>query len=396
MSPIKSSAPRPSRPASTMTSSIPRRLRTTTATASTSTTTARKPKKPVTKTNKSAVVKDSILTDWTAANKPAKVTSYFSFNEDKENIPVVGRLTRSRVARLNARSQTRGKTGISKPGKQSPTTIGRSALARRPLRELTEDEVFERDEATLGDLRRRRSGEHSGTYVEFDTHTAGPLATVRESSIVSSSVTSNTRSQSTAAAGVETEDSEEKFTVLRRTDSEESLRKKVEAIMAATSAASSTGNKPNLRKRPQTKPKHPAVCDVAPPSTVSGTSTPDPYAISPSISPIKLSESPTKASPILARRSPAITKSLPSPVRTTRMGLGTKNANMILKEAELASKETVNGKKVIISSSNMDTAAPKKKAMAKKSVTSSLRRAAGSATATTAAKTGLAGLSRMR
>jgi hypothetical protein len=239
-----------------------------------------------------------------------------------------------------------------------------------------------RDEATIGDLRRRRSGEHSGTYIEFDTQTA-PLAAVRESSIFSTVETlqSNTNINTNVQV-VEFEEREE-IQVLKRTDSVESLKKKVDAIMAATSTASTTENFPALRKRLQTplKPKHPAVSDA---------STPDAYAVSPSSSPFKLSMSPTKTTPILARQSPAITKSQPSPIRPVRMGLGAKTANVLLKEAEIASKETINGKRLINISGNAD---PKKKTLAKKAVTSSLRRAAG---ATPAAKTGLSGLSRMR
>jgi hypothetical protein len=253
-------------------------------------------------------------------------------------------------------------------------------VARRPLRQLSQAEIFMRDEAAIGDQRRRRSGEHSGTYVEFNTQTA-PLGVVRESSNFSTVETlqSNTNADTNIQV-VESEEREE-IRVLRRTDSAESLRKKVEAIMAATAAASTTN--PTMRKRLQNplKSKQP---------TISNALTPGAYTMSPSSSPFKMSISPTKATPILARQSPAITKSQPSPIRPVRMGLGAKTANVILKEAELASKEMVNGKRLITISGNTE---PKKKTLAKKAVTSSLRRAVG---ATPAAKTGLSGLSKMR
>jgi hypothetical protein len=268
---------------------------------------------------------------------------------------------------------------------------------------LSEGEIFERDEATLGDLRRRRSGEHSGAYVEFDSHTTQPVNTRASSTMASSTV--KTRSQSAAATTVIAEEEDEKcggkIRVLRRTDSEEALRVKVEAIMAATAAASSssigtTKKFSTLRKKIQspTKLKHPALKDspVFSPST-----TPLPFA-SPSE---RFSQSPTKQSPVLSRQTAAaVTKRQQSPVRPTRMGLRAKSANTIMKEVSNAIKANPDkGKKIIISASNNTTVGQKKKTVAKKPAggLNTLRRAAGSSRpATTTAKTGLESIRRMR
>jgi hypothetical protein len=252
----------------------------------------------------------------------------------------------------------------------------RSSLARRPLRELTEEEIFERDEATLGDLRRRRSGEHSGTYIEFDSHTATPIHALsnseRESSIASTSTAATYSSQSTDPTDIDDgdEESNDKFRVLRRTDSEESLRLKVEAIMAATSAATSvsgtTKKFSTLRKKLQSpmKFKHSALRDEES-FVFSGTSTPD-FG-----SPERKSLSPTKISPILSRQTTATI--IKSPVRPLRMGLGSKSTNTILKEASNASKQKGEKTKKIIISANNDALGNKKKTLSKKAGNSSLR-----------------------
>lgn len=268
---------------------------------------------------------------------------------------------------------------------------------------MSEGEIFERDEAALGDLRRRRSGEHSGSYVEFDSHTAQAVDTRASSAISSSTVTASLHS-TTVTEVIEEEDGKEecggKIRVLRRTDSEEVLRVKVEAIMAATSAASSstgtTKKFSTLRKRMQTptKLKHPALKDSP---AFSPATTPLPFAGSSE----RFSLSPTKESPILSRQSAAaVTKAQQSPVRTVRKGLGTKSANTIMKEVVNAIKENPDkGKKVIISASNNPTVGQKKKTATKKPAggLNTLRRAAGSSRpTTTAAKAGLESIRRMR
>ncbi|KAF8254009.1 hypothetical protein K440DRAFT_639800 [Wilcoxina mikolae CBS 423.85] len=386
------------------TASIPRRTKT--ATSSTKSRKAPSGGRGVESKLKSSGHNDSIFHDATATSRPAKVTSYFSNavygGENKENIPLSGvAQSRNSNPRVAGTSPTKGKTGISKSSKLSPSSLMRSSLARRPLRELSEEEIFERDEATLGDLRRRRSGEHSGTYIEFDSYTAIPVHALsnseRESSIASTSTAATYSSQSTDPTDLDDgEESDGKFCVLRRTDSEESLRLKVEAIMAATSAATSsvsgtTKKFSTLRKKLQSpmKFKHPALRDEES-FVFSGTSTPD-FG-----SPERKALSPTKISPILSRQTAATI--VKSPVRPLRMGLGSKSANTILKEANNASKEKgEKGKKIIISANN-DALENKKKTLSKKAGNSSLRRAAGASrpAGISVAKSSLEGIRRMR
>ena len=283
--------------------------------------------------------------------------------------------------------------GISKASKLSPSSVDRAALARRPLRELSEDEIFERDEAVLGDLRRRRSGEHSGTYIEFESHTAHvlPPKAARGSSVASTA--------STAPPDVDCDAA--KVRVLHRSDSAESLRLKVEAIMAAATAAAAatasskttTKRLPGLREKLQTpiKVRHPALRSGNDEESFvfSGTTTPSlgsPERAAP------LLTSPAKMSPVLARQTASPIAKSPAGARPLRMGLASRSANTILKEARQASQEK-GAKKVIISANNSDTLGGKRKAVARKAANNSLRRAA--ATSSTV-KTGLEAIRRMR
>ncbi|KAF8512468.1 hypothetical protein BDD12DRAFT_914849, partial [Trichophaea hybrida] len=219
MSPTKPSSSsalqRLQRPVGSTTSAIPRRTKT--ATSSTKSRKALPGGRGVESKLKPSGHNDSIFHDATATSRPTKVTSYFSSavygGENKENIPLSGiAQSRNSNPRVAGTSPTKGKTGISKSSKLSPSSLMRSSLARRPLRELSEEEIFERDEATLGDLRRRRSGEHSGTYIEFDSHTAIPVHALsnseRESSIASTSTTATYSSHSTNPTDLDDGDEE--------------------------------------------------------------------------------------------------------------------------------------------------------------------------------------------
>lgn len=212
---------------------------------------------------------------------------------------------------------------------------------------------------------------------------------MREASVLSSTTESTQTSAQTAITEPEPEP-KEKIQVLRRTDSVESLQRKVEAIMAATATSTNTKattkkrNLSHLRNKPLTAPhklEHPAARSGSPIQD-----SPDAFA----------------DSPILTRRSVSpISKALPSPQRSVRIGLGVKSVNALLKEATKAVKaETANGKKPVISASN----AQSKTTVVKKTGISSLRRAAGTATRTrptattsvNSARSGLDAIRRMR
>lgn len=277
--------------------------------------------------------------------------------------------------------------------------MDRATLARRPLRELSEDEIFERDEAVLGDLRRRRSGEHSGTYIEFESHTAHvlPPKAARGSSVASTASTAAGTCSSLSTAPTDADCDAAKFRVLHRSDSAESLRLKVEAIMAAAAAASSktatTKKPPGLREKLQApiKARHPALRSGNDDESFvfSGTTTPN--LVSPERA-APLLASPAKMSPVLARQTASPIAKSPGSARPLRMGLASRSANTILKEARQASQEK-GAKKVIISANNSDTLGGKRKAVTRKAANNSLRRAA--ATSSTV-KTGLEAIRRMR
>lgn len=278
--------------------------------------------------------------------------------------------------------------GVSKLPKSSLAALKKKAKGRIPLRELSEQEVFERDEAVLGDLRRRRSGEH-GAF-EIDSVLANPQASANENgraTSVSSSTHGSTSSQSTAATEVDGEDDDDdnnngKIRVLKRSDSEEELRAKINAILENTASAKpSANNKLAKRKGLLTKAtrlspmkaSHPAVRQSPSPkkayhSEAASSSPSVAYSCgSPFSSPLKASTLPESPLRILHSPSPIVK---PAPVRT---GLGNKAINTILQDKSVADK----GKKVIITSGNANQPL-KKKTIAKKAGSSSLRRAAGS------------------
>lgn len=246
--------------------------------------------------------------------------------------------------------------------------------------------MFERDEAVLGDLRRRRSGEH-GAF-EIDSVLANPQASANENgraTSVSSSTHGSTSSQSTAPTEVDGEDDDDnnngKIRVLKRSDSEEELRAKINAILENTASAKPSANKLAKRKGLLTKAtrlspmkaSHPAVRQSPSPkkayhSEAASSSPSVAYSCgSPFSSPLKASTLPESPLRILHSPSPIVK---PAPVRT---GLGNKAINTILQDKSAADK----GKKVIITSSNANQPL-KKKTIAKKAGSSSLRRAAGS------------------
>lgn len=275
--------------------------------------------------------------------------------------------------------------GISKPGFQKPSLTAtlkkNKAIGRIPLRELNEQEVFERDEAVLGDLRRRRSGEHSGTIVEVESTLAFPSPGT--SNAIRGEFTSDT-STFTAPTDEEWNDRAwpEELRVLRRSDSEEALRVKIDAILASASTGTKTSKSKVASKSTRQRSAHPAVRQASP-------------GFSPYRSDASNITSPAKSyvdSPLRIHRSPSpIVKCSPSPIRPLqRKGLGTKAINTILSEKKLvATVEGKNGekaKKVIINTSSATGNALKKKTtVTKKAGSSSLRRAAGAtATATTA------------
>ena len=277
--------------------------------------------------------------------------------------------------------------GVSKLPKSSLTALKKKVKGRIPLRELSEQEVFERDEAVLGDLRRRRSGEH-GAF-EIDSVLANPQASANENgraTSVSSSTHGSTSSQSTAPTEVDGEDDDDnnngKIRVLKRSDSEEELRAKINAILENTASAKpSANNKLAKRKGLLTKAtrlspmkaSHPAVRQSPSPkkayhSEAASSSPSVAYSCgSPFSSPLKASTLPESPLRILHSPSPIVK---PAPVRT---GLGNKAINTILQDKSAADK----GKKIIITSSNANQPL-KKKTIAKKAGSSSLRRAAGS------------------
>ncbi|CAZ79748.1 unnamed protein product [Tuber melanosporum] len=325
----------------------------------------------------------SLLQDESVNISPPKPLSYTS-GANKENVPVT--ISQGRITYVGT-SPSRQPTGISKLPKSSLAALKKKAKGRIPLRELSEQEVFERDEAVLGDLRRRRSGEH-GAF-EIDSVLANPQASANEGdraiSVSSSTTHGSVSSQSTAATEIDGEgdgNNNGKIRVLKRSDSEEELRAKINAILENTASAKpSTNNKLTKRKGLLTKAtrlspmkaSHPAVRQSSPsPKKAyhSEAASSSPSAVYSSGSPFS---SPLKAltlpeSPLRILRSPSpIAK--PAPVRT---GLGNKAINTILQDKS-ADKE----KKVIITSGNTNQPL-KRKTITKKAGSSSLRRATGS------------------
>lgn len=277
--------------------------------------------------------------------------------------------------------------GISK--KTSLPVYKKAASGRVPLRELDEQEVFERDEAVLGDLRRRRSGEHSGAIIEVESTLAFPSPGT-SNAIRGASATSSSTDTSTPTAPTEKWDERawaEELRSLKRSDSEQALRDKLDAILASTA----TGNQPSkskiASKSVRQRSFHPAVRQASPgfspyrSDTSNITSPAKSYVDSPLRSYID--------SPLRVRRSPSpIARCSPSPIRPLpRIGLSTKAINTILSEKKLVvtveGKSGEKAKKVIINTSSATGDALKKKKIVTKKAGSSLRRAAGAVATTT-------------
>lgn len=275
--------------------------------------------------------------------------------------------------------------GISK--KISMPVYKKKASGRVPLRELNEQEVFERDEAVLGDLRRRRSGEHSGSAIEVESSLAFPSPGTSNANH-GASATSSATDTSTPTEKWDERAWAEEVRALKRSDSEKVLRGKLDAILASTI----TGNKPCknkvVSKSVRQRSFHPAVRQASP-------------GFSPCRSDVSNITSPAKSyvdsplrsyidSPLRVRRSPSpIARCSPSPIRPLpRMGLSTKAINTILSEKKLVvtveSKDGEKAKKIIINTSSATGDALKKKKVVTKKAGSSLRRAAGAVTAATA------------
>jgi hypothetical protein len=284
-----------------------------------------------------------------------------------------------------------------------------SKLARFPLRELTAHEIFERDEAVLGDQRYRRSGRHSGDYIEFTSHEVHPHP---DSVVDDADVDEIHESLADPLYNVgitiprpsvptELDYKSDGQTPAYKSNSEETMRLKVEAIIAAASSASSELPEPRkkaltLRKIFQTPVKaHPAVRSFTISAPISPVQPIGDLQLSCN-SPEQHFQSSVTISPILARRSPsAIAKASPSPIRPVRMNLGIKNSNLIMNEIRKTSKEVApNGKKVFISASN-GASDNIKKSLARKTGINSLKRAATSNRAT-GIKNGLESIRRMR
>ncbi|RPB06057.1 hypothetical protein L873DRAFT_1785181 [Choiromyces venosus 120613-1] len=398
MSPTKSRPTLPRRAvptnASSSASSIPRRVKQTTGP-----TKSRKPTTNLASKTSSKKV-SSLLRDESVTVSPPKPLSYTS-GANKENVPVT--ISQGRITYVGT-SPSRQPTGVSKLPKSSLVALKKKAKGRIPLRELSEQEVFERDEAVLGDLRRRRSGEH-GAF-EVDSVLANTQASVnengRETSVSSSTTHGSTSSQSTAATEVGDNDNG-RIRVLKRSDSEEELRAKINEILENTASAKPSTNKPIRRKGLLTKATrlspmkeaHPAVRQSSPSPkkayhSEAASSSPGGAVYScgsPFSSPLKTFNLPE--SPLRILRSPSPIVKL-APVRT---GLGNKAINTIFQDKSGTDK----GKKVIIASSNTNSLS--KKTIAKKAGSGSLRRAAGpirSAAASTISSTNSSRLDEMR
>lgn len=271
--------------------------------------------------------------------------------------------------------------GVSKLSKLS---FKKKVPFRVPLRELNEQEVYERDEAILGDLRRRRSGEH-GVF-EVDSVLVGPSPPVGQagrsaSTRLSSDTNSSNASRSTVATEVnDDKESSGKIRVLKRSDSEEHLRAKINAILENTTASKSPSSKATRRKFPQTKPsrlspvklQHPAIRQSSPSRSShhseSLSSPEESFTGSPVSSPLRIRDPP--ASPLRVLRSPSPISRF-APPHVLRKGLGTKTTNTI----PTGKKPTTGDKpkKVIIATNSVLP----KRTVTKKPGNSTLRRAAG-------------------
>ncbi|KAH8152072.1 uncharacterized protein LAJ45_04066 [Morchella importuna] len=342
---------------------IPRRVKTTSKistksiTSSSSTTDPLKKKVPVKTSNiKSSNTKTlSIFSDKTTTLAPTSTVSLFSniAEANKENMPCGPLRSSVNRANNNGGSPIRLRSGISKNISQKSTHKKKTfGYNRIPLRELDTQEVFERDEAVLGDLRRRRSGEHSGAMIEVESVLAYPspnTANATTARASSSKYSATGVTVTTTATGYYQDDSAD--------EREQEIRTKLDVILASTSG-DSKGKGKIITKAIRQRSVHPAVRQM-----------------SPALSPYR-SEASAPSSPVKSQ--------VDSPLRT-------KAVNKLLAEKKLvatvAGKEGEKTKKVIITTSAATSGALKKKSSTTRKVgTSSLRRAAGGATTSTSAR----------
>ncbi|KAF8439521.1 hypothetical protein BGX38DRAFT_1144725 [Terfezia claveryi] len=338
---------------------------------------------------------------------------------NKENYPILPRP--GFLSRANPISPSRmKKDGVGK----KPFGKSRVQRAKRqPLRELTEAEVFERDEAVMGDLRRRRvSGENYlldslGDSVIFDSFLAHETARPEAAESSSPNVPEETEVDKPAEPEsplVVYKPKIEKFKVLRHSDSEERLTASMESIIAAAQKTVVDSAKRPRTRAALAKKQHPAV----------RTSLDSIENYSPDIMLRSAENSVTKPARTRATRqsSPfsgtkhfagvSKVQPSPSPLKVSRVGLGAKSANTayVMKKVFEGGKLSEKGKMVL---KDTTAAAPTKAVTRKKSVTttttttketkvtarkanSSLKRAAGVTAGVSSARVGLAGIGRMR
>ncbi|KAI5810293.1 hypothetical protein DFH27DRAFT_598117 [Peziza echinospora] len=199
--------------------------------------------------------------------------------QDKENFPTGGRGVVGGRGNGRELNRPKGKDGVQKKafGGKGVGGVLQARSRRQPLRELTEAEVFERDEAVIGDLRRRRvSGENhivdaqAGSMVEIDTvwahepihHDENAAADGEDADDDAMGGGDHHQNQQVdPETPVPAPRPIERFQVLRRSDSEERLRSTLEAIVlkAPTTAAAAAG-RPRTRAALATKRmSHPAT-----------------------------------------------------------------------------------------------------------------------------------------
>ncbi|KAI5851493.1 hypothetical protein DFP73DRAFT_157471 [Morchella snyderi] len=377
----------PARKMPTTGSFIPRRVKTTSKvstksiTSSSSTTDPLKKKVPAKTSNtKSSSTKAlSIFSDRTATLAPTSTVSLFSniAEANKENMPCGPSRSGVNRANNNGGSPIRLRSGISKNISQKSTHKKKTfGYNRIPLRELDTQEVFERDEAVLGDLRRRRSGEHSGAMIEVESVLAYPSPNTANATAARAS---SSKHPATGITGTTT--ATEYYQDDSADEREQEIRTKIDVIITSTSG-DSKGRGKIMAKTIRHRSAHPAVRQMSP-------------ALSPYRSEASAPSSPVKSqidSPLRIYRSPSPRKASPSPIRRSqRIGLGTKAVNTLLAERKLVAtiegKEGEKTKKVIITTSAATSGALKKKpSMTRKFGTSSLRRAAGGATTSASAR----------
>lgn len=295
---------------------------------------------------------------------------------------------------------------------------------RQPLRELTEAEVFERDEAVMGDLRRRRvSGENYlvnglGDSVIFDSFLAHETAHPEAAESSSPNVPGETEVGEQAEPEsplVVYKPKIERFKVLRHSDSEERLTASMESIIAAAQKTVVDSAKRPRTRAALAKKQHPAVrtsldsIDNNSPDVMLRSA--ENSVIKPARTRATRQSSPFSGTKIFAGVSKV--QPSPSPIKVSRVGLGAKSANtayVMKKVFEEGGKLSEKGKIVLkdTTAAVPTKAVPKKKSVATTTSTtketkvtarkanSSLKRAAGVTAGVSSARVGLAGIGRMR